>query len=312
LEKINHRTKVTRFALAIVAFALLDSRTENDRRGIFARSNAAEITKLRENASPTNAAAQFDLALRLLTKTNDNAASGQAAVLMQKAAGQNLPDAQFALGLMYDQGRGVDVDKARAGQLILKAAERGLPIAQHAVGNMYVRGLNGVTTNFAEAAKWFRRAADQNYADSQEEIGSLLAAGLGVRQDSVEAAKWWEKAAANGNSTAAFNLGAAYFRGDGVSRDANKAFEWTRKAAEKGYAMAQLSLGRFYIEGWGTMKDPVEALKWFSVGAKNKTIPPNGKLGLAATALIERCKAEMTPEQIKAAEDAAASMSRRE
>jgi uncharacterized protein len=303
-----------RFALVIFALALLacSNRDENDGQRISAGSHAAEIIKLQENALPSEAKAQFDLALQLLTKTNDNAASRQAAVLMQKAAEQNLPDAEFALGLMYDQGRGVDVDKARAGKLILKAAKGGLPIAQHAAGNMYIKGLNGVTTNFVEAAKWFRTAADQGYADSQEEFASLLAIGMGVTKDSAEAAKWWEKAAVNGNSTAAFNLGGAYFRGDGVSPDFNKAFEWTKKAAEKGYPMAQLSLGRFYLEAWGTKKDLVEALKWFCVGAKNKSIPPNGKLGLAAKALIEKCKGEMTPDQIKAAEDAAASMSQPE
>ncbi len=44
--------------------------------------------------------------------------------------------------------------------------------------------------NYAGAAKWFRRAADQGHADAQAVLGSLYAVGLGVPKDFVNAYAW--------------------------------------------------------------------------------------------------------------------------
>jgi len=44
--------------------------------------------------------------------------------------------------------------------------------------------------NFAGAAKWFRRAADQGHASAQAVLGSLYAVGLGVPKDFVSAYAW--------------------------------------------------------------------------------------------------------------------------
>jgi TPR repeat protein len=42
--------------------------------------------------------------------------------------------------------------------------------------------------NYAEAMKWFRKAADQGNALGEANLGSLYARGEGVRQDYAEAA----------------------------------------------------------------------------------------------------------------------------
>ncbi len=44
--------------------------------------------------------------------------------------------------------------------------------------------------NYAGAAKWFRRAADQGHANAQAVLGSLYAVGLGVPKDFVNAYAW--------------------------------------------------------------------------------------------------------------------------
>jgi TPR repeat protein len=41
-----------------------------------------------------------------------------------------------------------------------------------------------------EAVKWFRKAAEQNYADAQEDLGRCYLRGDGVAEDLVEAYKW--------------------------------------------------------------------------------------------------------------------------
>ncbi len=44
--------------------------------------------------------------------------------------------------------------------------------------------------NYAGAARWFRRAADQGHSNAQAVLGSLYAVGLGVPKDFVNAYVW--------------------------------------------------------------------------------------------------------------------------
>jgi TPR repeat protein len=46
----------------------------------------------------------------------------------------------------------------------------------------------GVAQDFAEAARWYRKAADQGNAPGQASLGDMYAHGQGVTQDYAEAA----------------------------------------------------------------------------------------------------------------------------
>lgn len=72
----------------------------------------------------------------------------------------------------------------------IKAAESGDPKAQCALGGFYEHGSLGLKQNDFEAAKWYRKAAEQGHAGAQLYLGSLLAEGKGVEQDFIEAFKW--------------------------------------------------------------------------------------------------------------------------
>jgi uncharacterized protein len=60
---------------------------------------------------------------------------------------------------------------------------------------MFASG-KGVQQDDVEAAKWYRKAADQGYADADYNIGFMYATGQGVPQDYVQAYQWFETAAA--------------------------------------------------------------------------------------------------------------------
>ena len=59
---------------------------------------------------------------------------------------------------------------------------------------MYSRG-DGVLHDHAEAAMWYRKAADQGYADGQAGLGFIYAGGQGVPQDYVRGHMWFNLAA---------------------------------------------------------------------------------------------------------------------
>jgi TPR repeat protein len=105
--------------------------------------------------------------------------------------------AQNNLGMMYEQGQGVEQNYAEAANWYRKAAEQGLALAQCNLGFLYAKG-NGVEQNTVEAAKLHRQAAEQGCAPAQFMVGWLYAAA----KNNAEAEKWYRKAAEQGNIAA--------------------------------------------------------------------------------------------------------------
>lgn len=84
-------------------------------------------------------------------------------------------------------------------------AKHGHASAQIALAVMYRNG-EGVPQDFAEAARWHRRAALQGHSNAQLNLAWMYFYGDGVRQDLLTAHMWFNIAAANGEP------GAAVFR----------------------------------------------------------------------------------------------------
>jgi hypothetical protein len=91
--------------------------------------------------------------------------------------------------------------------------------------------------------------------------------GEGVLQDTAEAACWYRKAADQGHAKAQHDLGLLRDAGEGVPQDRAEAARWFRKAAEQGLAGAQAALGRAYATGTGVVEDPAQAYFWFHLAA---------------------------------------------
>ena len=101
------------------------------------------------------------------------------------------PRAQFALGLMFQTGRGADKDYGKARYWYRSAAAQGLARAQSNLGVLYRRGL-GVGRNFITALAWFRRAAEQGYVRADYNLAEMYRNGEGVPRDLVQAYVWYE------------------------------------------------------------------------------------------------------------------------
>jgi TPR repeat protein len=116
-------------------------------------------------------------------------------------------------------------------------AEAGDAVAQFSVGTLYDQG-RGVPQDDAQATAWFRRAAEQGFAPAQFNLGNAYRHGRGVTVSQAEAVRWWRKAAAQGVGGAQFNLGSAYLKGDGVARDEEAARRWYERAVQAGHPLA--------------------------------------------------------------------------
>jgi len=134
-------------------------------------------------------------------------------------------DADFSLALLYYRGQGVTQDYAEAARLLRRAADKGHAEAQASLGVAYQRG-RGVPQDYAQAAAWYRSAAEQGFPFAQNALGTLLSEGKGVPKDDVEAAKWFRRAAEQGDRSAQLNLGASYQFGTGVPMDYSESYFW--------------------------------------------------------------------------------------
>ena len=120
----------------------------------------------------------------------------------RKAAEQGNASAQFNLGLMYAEGKGVAQDDREAVRWFRKAAEQGHAEAQNNLGNSYRTGL-GVARDYREALRWYHKAAEQGHIDAQYNLGAMYWLGIGVMQvmrphNNVRAHKWFNIASALG------------------------------------------------------------------------------------------------------------------
>jgi hypothetical protein len=66
-------------------------------------------------------------------------------------------------------------------------AEKGDAEAQYYVARIHATGMDNVAIDYAKAAYWYEKAADQGFNEAKQELGYLYERGLGVQQDSLKA-----------------------------------------------------------------------------------------------------------------------------
>ena len=93
-------------------------------------------------------------------------------------------------------------DYATARQEWQPLAESGDAKAQYAIGIVYAKG-QGVEQNFAEAVRWFTSAAEQGNPNARYLLGYMYRLGQGVERDPVKAYMWFDLAAGGGLASAA-------------------------------------------------------------------------------------------------------------
>ena len=83
----------------------------------------------------------------------------------------------------------------------LPLAELGDVEAQYNLGVMYDEGTS-VVQDLGKAAEWYRMAAEQGFVDAQANLGMMYYQGQGVSRDHEQAARWLQLAADNGDTEA--------------------------------------------------------------------------------------------------------------
>lgn len=134
------------------------------------------------------------------------------------------------------------------------------PDVLYYIGLLFYRGLGDVGQNYAEAAKWFRKLAEDEYQ----------------RLDSDSDYHFTKHQHNMCVQSASYFLGFMYWHGQGVAQDYTQAVKWLSKAVETeftrygGIKEAQYLLGKAYYTGHGVAQDYAEAVRWYKAATEDE------------------------------------------
>lgn len=126
-------------------------------------------------------------------------------------------------------------------KLLTELAQKGIDEAQYNLGVCYEQG-DGIDQDLKQAVYWYRKAADQGFARAQYNLGVCCYNGYGMEVDHVQAAQLFRAAAEQGHMNAQFNFAVCCFNGVGVEENVLQGTEWLMKAAEQGHPDAKRAL----------------------------------------------------------------------
>ena len=131
---------------------------------------------------------------------------------VRQAAEQGDARALAVLGVMYEHGLGVRQDDAEAVGLLLLAAEQGDADAQYQPRPSVQRTVAGCGRTMPKPPAGSSRPPNRENDLRAAAVSAYLYAlkGLGVRQDDAEAARWYRRAAEQGIATGQYSLGLMY------------------------------------------------------------------------------------------------------
>ena len=165
---------------------------------------------------------------------------------------------QYAYGVCYEKGWGVEQDEKEALSWFRKAAAQENGPAYNSLGNYYRMG-TVVTADVKQAFEWYQKGAQAKDAQAMLNLGNCFFYGMGVEKDEKTAVKWWKDAADAGNIYAISQMGDCYYFGVGTEKDMAKAVEYLTQAADHNIANAQYRLGLLYYTGNGVKQDQTYA-----------------------------------------------------
>jgi localization factor PodJL len=155
-------------------------------------------------------------------------------------------EAQAEGQALFDQALPlIEAGDAEGVRLMSRAANLGFPQAQLALGRLYETGEAGVTADPAEARRWTERAARGGDQRAMHNLAMYLFDGVGGARDQVQAARWFQAAAERGLVDSQYNLARLFEQGaEGLSPDPARAYQWYLIAGRSGDAGAEEQAAR--------------------------------------------------------------------
>ena len=191
---------------------------------------------------------------------------------LEKASDQGHPIAKQNLSIMILSDE-IPGDKPKAIQMLDEAASYNLPEAQFALGNIYLEGKN-ITKNEAKGIELIKKAADQGYDQAVYTLGLMYLGGNYVKKDIKKGIELLKKSADNGSAVSQYNIGLIYLQGgEGVSAQRSQGVSYLKKSAEQGFPAAMFYVAMCYLYGEGVTVNRIEGKRWMQKAAAQSDDP---------------------------------------
>jgi hypothetical protein len=176
---------------------------------------------------------------------------------------------RLLLGERYEFGVDGPANPLIASQWYHLAAKLNHPEAQFYLGVMYEQG-DVLSRQSSESLNWLFKSAERGHEKAQIYLAAVYLKDKNLRQEFNKRIRRYSQSAKKGNAIAQYNLGWVYREGVGVPVNPRESLDWYRKAARQGNGKAQFALGNIYLEGKVAPANPGEALAWYLKSAKRE------------------------------------------
>ena len=125
--------------------------------------------------------------------------------------------------------------------------------AQFSLGLRFANG-QGPGLDYAQAAHWYLKAAEQSHAVAQFNLAVMYAEGQGMPVDKHQSLLWLRRAAELGDAAAQHRLGVAHHRASlerfpaNASESRIEAYKWLQLADDKGYRNSDIARGLVVLQ----------------------------------------------------------------
>lgn len=142
---------------------------------------------------------------------------------MLKLASDGDREAQYHVGMFYNNGIGVAADPKQALPWFQKSAAAGHPLGAYKLGCYYHGQFPGVVEpDDALGMRYKLVAAAAGYDIAQSDVAKRYY----VSNDFAQAVRWWTQAAGQGDAESMYHLSNAYAEGKGVPADMATSFRY--------------------------------------------------------------------------------------
>lgn len=167
--------------------------------------------------------------------------------VLQDAAAEGQPAALWQLGQMYENGEGVERDRAKAFSYFNQIAVEHADVAPRSVD------ADIVAQSFMKVGEYYRDGLPE----------------AGLQPNPIEYERRVQHAATYfGNADAQYLLGEMYTDDQALGDIPKLSYRWLTMAARKGQAQAQARLGDMVFNGDGVEASPEEGLMWLTVASR--------------------------------------------
>lgn len=233
------------------------------------QSNEERLIWLQKSAENRNVDALVELSDIYTDGTIVEKDEAKAFQLDQLIAEINPSIGCWRLLIDYRDGIGCESSLDKAREYLFKSANQNLSEAQYNIGIFYEDGDMdwGFEKDLDKAYYWYSKAAKNGHGSAMACCGRF---NDFLYEDKEKALEFYKQSCEAGDMYGQYTMASKYLSGDGVERNEEMAVELFKQSAEQGHGMAMGQLGVCYYYGIGCAQDFNMAIEWLTKGMENE------------------------------------------